>query len=99
MILYFINDDEETIELDLIRYERNTQKEVCHKLNYVSDTYKLFVRNIPNLLETFLKRSYDVHVYIYFDDDKDGRVKKFFSPSIELNERYIRIQKLISKKY
>ena len=91
MRLKLINDDEEILSIDLIRYERDTQKDVCDKLKYVKDTWILHIGKVPPEIKNFIKRSYDVHIYVEFDDCDEGRIKKFFSPSIEIRRVFIDI--------
>ena len=92
MKIKFLNDDENTIELPLSRYEVDTHKEEDNRNGYllIQETYKLFIK--CNELKEFIKNSNDLHSYIYFDNCDDGRIKKMYSPSIEIKDKCILVE-------
>jgi len=98
MNLKFINDDEKILNIKLNSYESNRHiEEDTRNGNYfIQECYKFFLTDKQNLIEKFIKKSCDTHVYIIFSED---RQKRFYSPSIEFYKNYILVEYIKSYSF
>ena len=97
MDVKLISDENKTLVVKLQRYESKQHIEDDSKNGFylIQETYTLYVEDNHKIISDFIRNNYDIHVYMYFDGvDMDGRVKKFFSPSIDIQSNKIIIEKL-----
>lgn len=101
-----INDDEQILYIDIIKYTSDESseyenREMTAKGIYVKQIkYTLIIGdNDIEIIKDFLDYSYDIYCELLFDDVDDGRIKKFYSPDLELTDKNLCISKLYSFLY
>ena len=95
MKLLIISEEEETTFIELHRYESKTLKDEDTDGNgsySLQETYMFYVEKLTQEHKSALNPIYDYHIYILFDDELDGRVKKFYTPSVKVGEDFIVVE-------
>ena len=95
-----INDDQEDIMIDFYSYERNVvQKDNAYFGIYLSqEIIELNIKKNKHL-KSFLNKSYDIHIELYFDKNDQDNVRIIYSPNITLKDNTLTLEKLIEYNF
>jgi len=96
MDIKLINDEERTMTMKLFKYDYDKiiKEDNVRGVYYIEGKWKLYIP-VSNQLKIFLKSSYEIIIDIYFDGiDDDERVKRIYSPSYDLLDDCLLVEKL-----